>query len=157
MDSVSTYIHHHIAGAGEFPVGEFPVNWETDTKDAHRVVPDASSPLRRAWWSILKQEFNKRWDLGLPLSPTPKKSKAKSITLLVKSSSRQCSLRVKWWLVFSAMLLCFVDWFHTSRLKNNCCCCCRLSGNWRNSRRLFVKRDQDVDERSSFARQCCIS
>ena len=69
MYSVNTYIHRHIAVAGEFPPGGCPVNWETNTEGSNGVVPDASSVLRRAWWNILKQEFNERRDLGLPLHP----------------------------------------------------------------------------------------
>jgi hypothetical protein len=38
-------------------------------KDTHEVIPDASSALLGAWWSILKQNCYRRWDLCLPLHP----------------------------------------------------------------------------------------
>jgi len=108
------------------------LTWQTQN-DTPGVKSEVSSALRRAWWSILKQNFYRawwsilkqnfyrRWDLRLALHFRELNQWCRSILdHQSKRSSRQCNLQGhEYW--------CFLRWssvghFHTSQLNNKYSC-----------------------------------
>ena len=153
-----TYIQHHMTVAENFAAGGFPVNWQTQ-KDTHGVIPDASSPLWRTWWSILKQNSYRKCDLGLPLHPREqglihdldafRLSSQKDIqaSAVSRESDGHC---------FLECLESSVGWFHTSRFNNKCRCLL-----WNSSTRLggrySAKETWMSTKGVNFAQQCLTS
>jgi len=55
----------NVLARGKCAPGGFLIIWLMNMKDTHGVIPDSSSTLQTAWWSILTQNCYRRWDLGL--------------------------------------------------------------------------------------------
>jgi len=55
----------NVLARGKCAPDGFLIIWLMNMKDTHGVIPDSSSTLRTAWWSILTQNCYRRWDLGL--------------------------------------------------------------------------------------------
>ena len=134
---VSTYIHHHIAVEGKFAPERFPINWKMNIKPCLGQSLMLLQHYEKHCEAFLSR-FYRRKDFGLPLHP--------------RQQGWTSDLEVK----VMDTVFCNVYWVllvvFTPQFNNKC------RELYRNSRRLFGKRDQDNDQRSSsFAWQCATS
>jgi len=93
------------------------------------VICDASSVIQKAWWSILKQNLYRRWDLVLPQHP---REQAWIYDFEASSLTGQKEVQdsaVSWESDEYCFLCCLCTssgWFDTSQFSNKCSC---ISGN----------------------------
>jgi len=95
----------------------------TTQNDTPGVTPDVSSAIRRAWWSIAKQNLYRWWDLGLALHLWEQRwiSDVEASSISSQKEVQDCAISKKneylYYLRLSA-----VGWFHTSQFNNKCSC-----------------------------------
>jgi len=117
------------------------LTWQKQN-DTHGVIPDGSSALWRAWWSIPKQNLYRRWHLGLALHLREQgwMNDVEASSISSQKEVQDCAISKEseyWYYLRWSSVGCF----HTSEFKNKYSC---LIGHSKETQGSCLARDTRV-------------